>query len=187
MKETETAPELGATASDDQLLTFKLRSEMFAVRILNVREIIEYDGITRVPMVLEHIRGVINLRGSVVPVVDLTSLFWKEPAVISQRSCIVIVELSGQESGIAGILVDSVSEVIDVHPEDIEPAPGFGSSVRADFICGLARLPSGLVVMLETDQLLSFDELHALARIDFGVLHNEAEQQPASQLTGDIR
>jgi len=146
--------------SKEQYLTFFIGREEYAVNILRVREIIEYTDVTRVPGVPAHIRGVINLRGSVVPVVDLGAKFGSEHAVLSRTSCIVIVEIriDGQLL-VAGVLADSVSQVIDVGAEEIEPPPPFGTGVRVDFLTGMGKIDSRLVLILAIDRVLSPVEL----------------------------
>jgi purine-binding chemotaxis protein CheW len=147
-------------SNKEQYLTFFIGREEYAVGILRVREIIEYTDVTRVPGVPAHIRGVINLRGSVVPVVDLGAKFGSEHAVAKRTSCIVIVEiqLDGQML-VAGVLSDSVSQVIDVADDEIEPPPSFGTGVRVDFLTGMGKIDSRLVLILAIDRVLSPIEL----------------------------
>jgi len=142
--------------SKEQYLTFFIGREEYAVGILRVREIIEYTEVTRVPGVPAHIRGVINLRGSVVPVVDLSAKFGAEHSVTKRTSCIVIVEthMEGQLL-VAGVLADSVSQVIDVSSEEIEPPPPFGTGIRVDFLTGMGKLDGRLVLILDIDRVLS--------------------------------
>ena len=144
-----------------QYLTFALGGEMFAVGILNVKEIIEYGNLTQIPLMPSFIRGVINLRGSVVPVIDLAARFGGAPSTPGRRSCIVIVEVRGNDSvrHDIGVLVDAVSEVLDIPPAEIEPPPSFGARIRADFIFGMGKVGGKFVVILEIDQLLSVDEI----------------------------
>ena len=144
-----------------QYLTFALGGEMFAVGILNVKEIIEYGNLTQIPLMPSFIRGVINLRGSVVPVIDLAARFGGAPSTPGRRSCIVIVEVTGAD-GVRhdiGVLVDAVSEVLDIPPAEIEPPPSFGARIRADFIFGMGKVGGKFVVILDIDQLLSVDEI----------------------------
>jgi purine-binding chemotaxis protein CheW len=149
--------------SKEQHLTFFIGREEYAVGILRVREIIEYTDVTRVPGVPAHIRGVINLRGSVVPVVDLGAKFGADHAVATRTSCIVIVEtqLDGQML-VAGVLADSVSQVIDVSSEEIEPPPPFGTGVRVDFLTGMGKLDGRLVLVLDIDRVLSPVEIQQI-------------------------
>ena len=144
-----------------QYLTFALGGEMFAVGILNVKEIIEYGDLTPIPLMPSFIRGVINLRDCVVPVIDLAARFGGAPSTPGRRSCIVIVEVTGAD-GVRrdiGVLVDAVSEVLDIPPAEIEPPPSFGARIRADFIFGMGKVGGKFVVILEIDQLLSVDEI----------------------------
>src|SRR5690606_32178220 len=115
-----------------------LSGEMFAIGILAIKEIIEYANLTTVPMMPACIRGVINLRGAVVPVVDLAARFGRTPTPVSKRTCIVIVEVeSGGERQDVGVIVDAVNEVLDIPAADIEPPPSFGTKIRTDFIKGM--------------------------------------------------
>lgn len=140
---------------------------MFAVGILNVREIIEYGALTTVPMMPPLIRGVINLRGRVVPVIDLAARFGGKPSVVGKRTGIVIVELvAGDGRRELGIIVDAVSEVLDMPASEIEPPPSFGSSIRTEFIAGMGKVNHKFVIILRIDHALSSDDLAALALID---------------------
>ena len=144
-----------------QYLTFKLADEIFAFDVAKVREILELTTITKVPQTPEFMRGVINLRGSVVPVIDLAARFGGAPSTPGRRSCIVIVEVTGAD-GVRrdiGVLVDAVSEVLDIPPAEIEPPPSFGARIRADFIFGMGKVGGKFVVILDIDQLLSVDEI----------------------------
>jgi purine-binding chemotaxis protein CheW len=153
-----------STIEDHQYLVFTLGQESFAIGILHVKEIIEYGQLTEVPMMPEVVRGVINLRGSVVPVVDLSIRFWKRPLQMGRRSCIVIVELAWEDGKrTMGIMVDSVNKVADIPENDIEPPPSFGSKIRTDFIDGMAKLDSRFVIILNANRVLSLDELTAVA------------------------
>jgi len=149
--------------SKEQHLTFYIGREEYAVGILRVREIIEYTDVTRVPGVPAHIRGVINLRGSVVPVVDLGAKFGGEHAVATRTSCIVIIEtrLDGQLL-VAGVLADSVSQVVDISTDEIEPPPPFGTGVRVDFLTGMGKLDGRLVLILDIDRVLSPVEMQLI-------------------------
>ncbi|WP_422010588.1 chemotaxis protein CheW [Roseateles sp.] len=147
-----------------QYLTFNLAGETFAIGILSIKEIIQFRGLTEVPMMPRSVRGVINLRGAVVPVVDLAMRFGKPASLAGRRSCIVIVEVAdGSDSPVLGVMVDAVSEVVDIPPEDIEDAPSFGASIRREFIAGIGKLRGKFVVLLEVSRALSLDELSALA------------------------
>lgn len=147
-----------------QYLTFLLGGEMYAVGILNVKEIIEYGQLTEIPMMPGFIRGVINLRGAVVPVVDLAARFGGAPTAVARRTCIIIVELmSGDTRQDIGVLVDAVSEVLDINRADIEPPPSFGAKIRADFIDGMGSVNNKFVIILNIQQVLSVEEMALLA------------------------
>lgn len=149
-----------------QFLTFTLRKETFAIGILHIKEILEYGQLTTVPMMPVYIRGVINLRGAVVPVVDLHARFGDKPSEITKRTCIVIIEVSTEEGEQdIGVVVDSVTEVLDIPQKEIEPAPSFGARIRTDFIYGMGKICGEFVIILNVDRVLSVDELAALSEI----------------------
>lgn len=157
-----------AIAEPAQYLTFLLAGEIFAVGILAVKEIIEYQKITEVPMMPGSVRGVINLRGAVVPVMDLLARFGRQASELTKRTCIVIVEVNvADDSGdrqVIGIVVDAVNEVLDIAASDIEPPPAFGARIRTDFIQGMGKVKGKFVILLNVDHVLSMDE-SALAKI----------------------
>ncbi|MFN3358125.1 MAG: chemotaxis protein CheW [Pseudomonas sp.] len=153
------APALHAT-EPLQYLTFSAAQEMYAVNTLSVREIIEYSQVTSVPMMPVFLHGVINLRGSVVPVVDLKARFGKGETDLGSRTCIVILETATQgESQVLGVVVDSVSEVIEILDIDIKPAPAFGNLIRTDFIKGMTKVRGAFVTLLQIEQVLCVDEI----------------------------
>ena len=146
-----------------QYLTFTLGGEMFAVGILNVKEIIEYGNLTEIPMMPTFIRGVINLRGSVVPVIDLAARFGGNSSELGRRPCIVIVEVAdGELQHDIGIMVDAVSEVLDIPGSEIEPPPTFGAKIRADFIFGMGKVNGKFVIILNINKVLSIEEIAQL-------------------------
>ncbi|HCL77286.1 chemotaxis protein CheW [Stutzerimonas nitrititolerans] len=155
-----------ATVGNQQYLTFQLAEEMFAVGIQQVREIIEYGNVTTVPMMPRFVRGVINLRGSVVPVIDLSARFGRGSSEIHRRTCVVIVEVEqeGAQQEL-GMIVDAVSEVLDIPQSEIEPAPAFGARIRADFISGMGKIEGRFVVLLDVDKVLAVDEMAALSEL----------------------
>ncbi|HMX16617.1 MAG TPA: chemotaxis protein CheW [Rhodocyclaceae bacterium] len=156
----------GPVAEPLQYLTFSLGGEMYAVGILNVKEIIEYGTLTEIPMMPPFIRGVINLRGAVVPVIDLSARFGAAPTQVGRRTCIVIIELAdGESRHDMGVIVDSVSEVLEIPPSEIEPPPAFGARIRTDFIAGMGKVAGRFVVILEIRNVLSVDEMAALADV----------------------
>ncbi len=143
-----------------QFLTFFLRGPEYAVSILRIREIFEFDTLTTVPTTPGWIRGVMNLRGSVVPVVDLSVKFGLGETPITNRTCVVIVEVElDGELSIMGALVDAVSRVVELSPDDIEPPPAFGTAVRVDCLEGTGKVEEKFVPILDVDQVLSSDEL----------------------------
>jgi len=153
-----------AGADAHQYLTFQLGGEMYAVGILCVKEIIEYGSLTSIPMMPDFIRGVINLRGSVVPVIDLAARFGSETSRVGRRTCIVIIELhDGEALQDIGIVVDAVNEVIDIPAADIEPAPAFGVRIRTDFIDGMGKIAGRFVVILDINRVLSVEEMTQLS------------------------
>lgn len=155
----------GAKEEQNQYLTFLLSGEMFAIPILNIKEIIEYGSLTTVPMMPAFICGVINLRGSVVPVVDLSIRFARKAASITKRTCIVIIEIEAEdEKQDVGVLVDSVSEVLEIPRNEIEQAPSFGAKIRADFIQGMGKINGKFVIILAVNHVLSIDEMAVLAQ-----------------------
>lgn len=154
-----------AKDEEGQYLTFFLANEMFAIGILNIKEIIEYGQITAVPMMPNFIRGVINLRGQVVPVIDLQVRFGRQSSPVGKRSCVVIVEINNEvedEQQVIGVVVDSVSEVLAIPSSQIERAPQFGARVRPDFIAGMGKINDNFVIILNVEKVLSVDELSSL-------------------------
>lgn len=149
-----------------QYLTFLLGDEMFAIGILSIREIIEYGYLTEVPMTPPFIRGVINLRGAVVPVVDLAVRFGREAREITKRTCIVIIEIeSAKGSQEMGIVVDAVSEVLEIARKEIEPPPEFGAQIRSDFIDGMGKINGKFVIILDANRVLAVDEVAVAANL----------------------
>lgn len=147
-----------------QYLTFVLGREMFALNILNIKEIIEYGQLTEVPKMPGFIRGVINLRGAVVPVIDMAARFDKPSAEITRKTCIVIIEVAHEEgTQVVGVMVDAVNEVVDIESANIEPAPSFGANIRADFIEGMGKIEGKFVIILNVNSVLSVDEIATLA------------------------
>jgi purine-binding chemotaxis protein CheW len=143
-----------------QYLTFMLAGEVFAIGILAIREIIEYHDLTEVPMMPPSVRGVINLRGAVVPVMDLLARFGRPSSPITKRSCVVIVEVQcDDERQVIGVVVDAVNEVLDIALTDIEAPPTFGARIRSEFIHGMGKVNGKFVILLNVDHVLSFDEM----------------------------
>lgn len=149
-----------------QYLTFMLGDEMFAIGILSIREIIEYGFVTDVPMTPPFIRGVLNLRGAVVPVVDLAVRFGRQARENSKRTCIVIVDIEAPNgSQQMGVVVDAVSEVLEIPQGDIEPPPEFGARIRNDFIKSMGKINGKFVVILDLNRVLSVEEVAVVANV----------------------
>lgn len=155
-----------------QYLTFFLNGEMYAFGILKVKEILEYGKVTTVPMMPNFIQGVINLRGEVVPVINLARRFNLPAAKVTKRTCVVIVEVvTKEQTQVLGVMVDSVSEVLEIQTQDIRTAPGFGASISTDFIFGMGKLDDNFVIILAEDKVLSVDELAIVEQArDIGML-----------------
>ena len=146
-----------------QFLTFALGDEVFAMDIRTVREIIQVGAMTTVPLMPAFVRGVINLRGAVVPVIDLHARFGRGSARLGKKSCIVIFDSSRDGERIElGLLVDAVSEVVEIGADAIEPPPQFGAAVRRDFISGIGKLGGRFVVLLDPDRAFDIDEMPGL-------------------------
>jgi purine-binding chemotaxis protein CheW len=148
-----------------QHLSFRVRQARYALPIELVREIIEYGQITSVPMMPACIHGVINLRGNVVPVLDLAARFGMERTAAGKRTCIVIIELELNEvQQRIGLVVDAVDAVLDIEGHEVEPAPPFGSGIRTDFIAGMARNEQGFTIIPDVRRVLSLDDILQLNR-----------------------
>jgi len=146
-----------------QYLTFTLGEEVFAMDIRTVREIIQYGPMTTVPLMPSFVRGVINLRGAVVPVIDLQARFGRPAAEVSKKTCIVIFDSIREGERVElGLMVDAVSEVIEIAPGQIEPPPNFGTAVRRDFILGMGKVNGRFVIVLEPDKAFDVSEMAQL-------------------------
>ena len=144
----------------EQFLTFLLADAEYAVKVLQVKEILAYQAVTRVPRAAEWIKGVLNLRGSVIPVVDLAAKFGQGATSVGKTTCIVIFEIELQDGPmVMGMIVDAVSQVVDLMPEDIKPAPAFGSGLNTQFLLGVAKIGVRLSLLLDLDKVFSSDEL----------------------------
>lgn len=150
-----------------QFLTFRIGAEFFGMALKQTREILEYTDVTTVPLMPKFLRGVINLRGEMVPVIDLSVRLGRDPLDVQRRTCIIVVELLVEEQlHVLGLLADAVSEVIDVSPDDIEDTPAFGAKIRADFIQGIAKRDGNFVVLLDANSALSVRELAHLVETE---------------------
>lgn len=155
---------VAAVVSDiKQYLTFNLGKEVFALDILVIKEIIQFAEVSTVPMMPDYVRGIINLRGAVVPVIDLQVRFGRSPAEVGKRSCIVILEIkSASRQYQLGIMVDAVSAVVDMSNSQIEPAPRFGAAVAQDFIAGMGKLGEQFIIILDITKTFTPGELAAM-------------------------
>lgn len=159
----------GVADGTSRYLTFRLGAEVFALGILDITEIIEYRSLTDVPMMPAFVRGVLNLRGRVVPVVDLAARFGRGSTPVGRRTAIIIVEAraaSGTAGGGPGqdfgVIVDAVNEVVNFAVDDVEPPPAFGAGIRADFISGMAKRRDDFIIVLDVAHVLSVEEMVAL-------------------------
>lgn len=164
-----------AEGDERQYLTFRLSGEIFAIGILTIKEIIEYGDVTQVPMMPPSIRGVINLRGAVVPVIDLAALFGRNAVGVTRRTCIVIIEahMDGEYQDV-GLVVDAVNAVTEIPRDQIEPVPAFGAKVRTDFIRGMGKVDGRFVIILNLDRIMSTDDLALFQQIREAELTEQA-------------
>jgi purine-binding chemotaxis protein CheW len=148
---------------EGKYLTFSLAGEEYGIGILKVKEIIGMMPVTTVPRTPGYMKGVINLRGRVIPVVDLRLKFGMEPAPYTERTCIIVVEIRGERGQIQmGMVVDSVSEVLNIKGGDIEDAPRFGSGLETEYILGMAKMNGGVKILVDIDKVLGSDEISLL-------------------------
>jgi purine-binding chemotaxis protein CheW len=153
----------------EQYLTFILSGKVYGLAILNIKEIIEYGDITEVPMTPDFISGVISLRGSVLPVIDLGRRFSGFSAEITKRTSIIVVEIKNDDLRIeVGITVDIVNEVIDLYRRDIEPAPMIGNQIETGFISGMAKLNEKFIILLDIENILSIDDISLVGSLQGG-------------------
>ena len=145
---------------EGKYLTFSLANEDYGIGILKIKEIIGMMPITKVPRCPEFVKGVINLRGKVIPVLDLRMRFGVDAAEYTERTCIVVVEVdSGSGNIMVGLIVDSVSEVLNIKSDDIEEAPSFGAKVDTDYILGMAKISGGVKILLNIDKTLNVEDI----------------------------
>ena len=178
LKRTEPLPSTLIEANNEsgQFLTFLLNGETYSLDIMRTKEIIEYGELTRVPLMPDFIRGVINLRGSVVAVVDLSARFGGKCSEVTKRTCIIMVEVLTDDGPLdVGLVVDCVLEVVELSAEDIEPPPSFGTNIRSDFIEGMGKVDTRFVIILNVGKVLSVDELAAIGRVGRRDFHEEAD------------
>lgn len=162
----ENKTELAAQDQLRQYLTFRAGNENLAISILDVKEIIEINTITDVPMTPEYIRGVINLRGNVVPVIDLSARLGRQSREITKRSCIVLVQVEyNEDAQLLGMLVDAVDEILEIPEANIMPPPDFGADIRTDFIQSMGRVGDEFIILLNINRVLSIKELSQLKQV----------------------
>ena len=148
----------------EKYLTFNLAGEQYGLEILNVKEIIGLMDITRVPRIPDFVRGVINLRGKVIPVIDLRKKFAMESTEDTEQTCIIVVDILQESVSLQmGIIVDSVSEVLDIQEDTVEETPTFGTAVKTNFIKGIAKTKGGVKILLNIEEVLTTDELQSVA------------------------
>jgi purine-binding chemotaxis protein CheW len=164
-----------------QYLSFIVGGTDFGVPILKVKEILQYEGVTRVPGTPGSIRGVINVRGSVVPVVDLGVKFGKGEVPETKRTCVLVVETKTKDETLTlGVIADAVSEVVDLANDDIEPPPSFGTGVKLDHITGMGKVGKGFVILLDIDRVLTASEAD-LAAATAAAAQANAEKMPEAK------
>ncbi len=151
---------------EGKYLTFTLAGEEYGIGILKVREIVGMMNITRIPQTPPYVKGVVNLRGKVIPVVDLRLKFGIEAMDYTDRTCIIVVEIVGTAKDIPmGVVVDAVSEVINIRQSDIEETPNFGTRIDTNYILGMAKTNGGVKILLDIDRVLSAAEVTALEQV----------------------
>ncbi len=150
---------------EGKYLTFTMDKEEYGISILKIKEIIGMMSITTVPQTPDFVKGVINLRGKVIPVVDLRLRFGMEAMEYNERTCIIVVEITGKAGTVMiGIVVDAVSEVLNIKGEDIEETPTFGTKLNTEYILGMAKMEGGVKILLDIDQVQSAEEVAALEK-----------------------
>ena len=175
---TDSANSAQADSRAGKYLTFQLANEEFGVRVLKVREIMGLQEITAVPQTPPHIKGVINLRGKVVPVIDLRLKFGLAAAEYTQRTCIIVTQIQGDTGSVLmGIIVDGVSEVLNLTGAEIEDTPDFGEEIAGHYLLGLAKVKGKVKILLDIDRVLSAQELHGLRSI----MHAESPARGAAR------
>lgn len=164
---TDTAVEAKSDVGErlaGKYLTFKLADEEYGLEILKVQEIIRMQTVTRVPRTPDYVRGVLNLRGKVIPVIDLRSKFSMETQEDTDKTCIIVVQVSGGEQRIVmGVIIDEVREVLDIGADCIEDTPSFGASINTEFIIGIGKVGDNVKMLLDIDKVLTATEVAAIA------------------------
>jgi purine-binding chemotaxis protein CheW len=165
MSVTNKTEQVANEEREGKYLTFSLAGEQYGIGILKVKEIIRIMPITTVPRTPDYVRGVINLRGKVIPVVDLRRKFGMEGMEQTDQSCIIVVEITGQRGPVLiGVVVDSVSEVLNIKGGDIEDSPTFGARLDTDYILGMAKMSGGVKILLDIDKVLGTEDMSILSQ-----------------------
>jgi purine-binding chemotaxis protein CheW len=147
-------------------LTFRLADEEYGLEILKVQEIIQMQAVTKVPRTPDHMRGVINLRGKVIPVIDLRKKFNMDSSKDTDKTCIIVVQVtSGNSKVVMGTIIDEVKEVLNIKSENIEETPSFGTNINTDFILGIGKVGSTVKILLDINKVLSMDEIASMTKI----------------------
>ena len=163
----EESMKAASESREGKYLTFELGGEAYGLEILKVKEIIGIMNITSVPRMPEYVKGVINLRGKVIPVIDLRLKFGMEPLEYNERTCIIVVDITGKSANsvMVGVVVDSVSDVINIGDDEIEDTPTFGVKLDTEYILGMAKSKGGVKILLDIDRVLSNKEIVSLEKV----------------------
>ncbi|MCD4715561.1 MAG: chemotaxis protein CheW [Desulfobacterales bacterium] len=164
---------------EGKYLTFSMADEEYGIGILEIKEIIGMMPITPVPQTPGFVKGVVNLRGKVIPVIDLRLRFGMPSVDYTERTCIIVVEMEEQETTVLiGIVVDAVSEVLNIKAGDIEQTPTFGTKLNIDYILGMAKMEGGVKILLDISRVLTQDELVSVSKMEKGLSPLQSEAQP---------
>jgi len=156
----------GSTIAGGKFLTFALAGEDYGIEILKVQEIIGIMNITPIPRTPDYVKGVMNLRGKIIPIVDLRTKFEMEAQEQTEETCIIVVQVARKDRNVTmGVVVDCVSEVVDINSAQIESAPSFGTNVNTDYILGMGKIADKVVVLLDVDKVLSSGEIKAVEKM----------------------
>ncbi len=184
---TQTMDQLAGTAADraGKYLTFRLANEEYGIEILHVQEIIGMVPVTQVPKTPEFVRGVINLRGKVIPIVDLRRKFGMESTEDTEKTCIVVVQISGDNGNVTmGFIVDEVCEVLDIGADEIEEPPRFGMGIDTAYILGMAKIKGSVKILVDINKVLAVDEMERLERQTDTYRKDEATGELKPEMTG---
>ncbi len=176
MSHTVTEQQAGATSANDvglqlagKYLTFRLAEEEYGLEILKVQEIIQMQAVTKVPRTPDYVRGVINLRGKVIPVIDLRKKFGLVTVTDTEKTCIIVVQIAqGESKVVMGIIIDEVKEVLDIKAENIEETPSFGASIDTQFILGMGKIGQSVKILLDIDKVMNTKELTEIKKVTGG-------------------